>query len=198
MLNKQEFGRQIIHLGVGFVVALLYYLDILSPLMVFLIIIIGGLASLISKRIKLPIFNFFLNNFERKEDRKTFPGRGMIFFFIGTLLVMQLFEKDIALAAIMILALGDSVSHLWGRQFGQLKNIFNGNSKKFFEGTLAGFLAGFAGAALFVSLPEAFLASFAAMIVEVVDFDLNGKEVNDNLLVPLAAGTVIFLLRMYV
>jgi len=197
MINKQELGRQIIHIGVGFAVVVLYYLDILSPLAVFLGIVIGGLASLISKRVNLPVFSLFLRKFEREEDKKSFPGRGMIFFFIGVLLVMKLFEKDVALAAIMILALGDSVGHLWGRQFGCLRNIFNGKGRKFFEGTLVGFLAGFVGAALFVGLIEAFLASFAAMVVEVVDIDLNGQSVNDNLLVPLTAGTVIFLLRMY-
>lgn len=198
MLTKQEFGRQILHIIVGLTLTIMYYFDILSALAVFLGIIIGGLASLISKRTNLPIFSTFLKRFERKEDRDSFPGRGMIFFFIGVLLVMKLFEKDVALAAMMILTFGDSVSHLWGKKFGHLKNIFNGNSRKFFEGTLMGTLAGFVGAAFFVSIPQAFLASFAAMVMEVVEIDLNGKSLNDNLLVPLVAGTVIFLLRMYV
>lgn len=196
MLTKQELGRQIIHLSVGVILVVMFYFDILSPLAVFLGIIIGGLASIISKRRPLPIFSFFLKYFERKEE-KEFPGRGMIYFFVGVLLVIQLFEKDIAMAAIMILALGDSISHLYGEKFGKLKNLFNGKSKKLFEGTLAGTVAGFLGAVIFVPIPEAFLASSAAMIAEVIEIDLNGKSLNDNLIIPLVAGTVMLLVRAY-
>lgn len=196
MLTKQEIGRQILHIMIGLVTVFLIHTEILSPLAIFFIIIIGILASLISKRIKLPFFSYFLDRWEREEN-KNFPGKGMIWFFIGVLLVIKLFTLDIALAAIMILTLGDSVSHLFGERFGQLNNIFNGNGKKLFEGTLAGTFAGFLGALLFVSPLEAIVASFAAMAVEVVKIDLNENTVDDNLVVPLVAGTVIFLMRMY-
>lgn len=197
MLTKQEIYRQIIHLLVGLITMGLIYFGILSPLAVFLLIIVGVLISILSKRIWLPFFSFFLEHCEREEDKKSFPGKGMVFFFIGVLLVLQLFERDIALAAIMILALGDSVSHLVGGKYGQIRNIFNGKSKKLFEGTLAGTLAGFFGAILFVSPIEAFIASFVAMVGEVVEIDFNQNTLNDNIVVPLVAGTVIFLLRYY-
>lgn len=197
MLTKQEIGRQVIHILTGLSLAALFYFDILSPTAVFLAIIIGVLASILSKRMKVPGFDFFLKHFEREEMKKTFPGKGMIYFFVGVLLAMKLFEKDIALAAIMILALGDSVSHLIGGRYGQLKNIFNGKSKKLLEGTLAGTVAGALGAALFVPVPEAILGSAAAMIAEVIEIDLNKNTLDDNLVVPLAAGTVMLLIRMY-
>jgi dolichol kinase len=166
-------------------------------LSLFLGIVIGGLASLLSKRIKLPGFNWFLLHLEREDMRNTFPGRGLIFYFVGVLLCIELFPKDIALASIMILALGDSFSHIIGETLGQIKNIFNGHSRKLFEGTLAGFIFGFFGALLFVPYPEAFIASFAAMVAEVIDIDLNGKHLDDNLIVPLVAGTVMVLMRTY-
>lgn len=128
---------------------------------------------------------------------KKFPGKGVIFFFVGVLLSLQLFEKDIALASIMVLSLGDSVSHLIGKSFGRIKNIFNGDGKKLLEGTLAGTLAGFFGALVFVPFPEAFLGAFGAMIVEVVKIDFNDLTLDDNLVVPLVAGTIMFLLRTY-
>lgn len=195
MLSKKEFGRQTLHILVGLITATFYYYEIFSTLAIFLIVIIGLLASILSKRISLPIFSYFLDKFERDNVRNKFPGKGMVFFFIGVLFVIQLFEKDIALAAIMILTLGDSISHIFGAKFGQLQNIFNGKSKKLFEGTLAGTIAGFLGAMLFVPYPEAFLASFAAMIGEVIKIDLNDNTLDDNLVVPLVAGTTIFLLR---
>ncbi|MBI4983534.1 hypothetical protein HZC32_02720 [Candidatus Woesearchaeota archaeon] len=197
MLTAQELHRQILHLLVGVAVAVTFYFDILSPLAVFLGIIVGGLLSILSKRIKVPIFDFLLNHIEREEMRKTFPGRGMIFFLVGVLLVIQLFPKDIALAAIMILACGDSVSHIVGERYGQIQNLFNERSKKLFEGTLAGTLAGFVGAIVFVPFSEALVGSFAAMIAEVIEIDLNGKPLDDNLIVPLVAGTAILLVRTY-
>ena len=197
MLSQREIKRQIFHLFLGLALAFLYYIDLLSPLAVFLGIICGGLLSFISKRVEVPGFSFFLDHFERKEYRKKFPGRGMILYFVGVLLVMQLFTKDIALAAIMVLALGDSVSHLFGAKFGKIKNIISGDSKKLLEGTAAGTFAGFIGAALFVPIPEAFLGSLAAMIFEVFKIDFNAKTLDDNIIVPLIAGTVMFLVRMY-
>jgi len=197
MIKKSEIIRQMIHIVVGLVLVVLYYFDIVGPLTVFLGIIIGVLASMISKRINLPVFSFFLKHFERGEERKRFPGRGMVFFFVGVLLVMQLFEKDIVLAAMMVLALGDSVSHLFGAKFGKLKNIFNGDGRKLWEGTLAGTVCGFFGAVLFVPIPEAFLGSLGAMFGEVIKIDLNERTLDDNLIVPLVAGTVMFLVRSY-
>jgi len=197
MLTKQELFRQILHIAVGIsTVALLYY-NILSSLSLLLLIISGIIASFISKRKNLPLFNFFLIHLEREEQRKTFPGRGLIFFFIGALLVIKLFPRDIAYASIMVLAFGDSISHIIGERFGQIKNIFNGNSKKLFEGTIAGALVGFLAAAIFVPFTQAFLGSFAAMIAEVIEIDFNQKPLDDNVVVPLVAGTVMYLIQIY-
>ena len=197
MLTKQELGRQIIHAGAGIVTVTLIYFDILSSFAIFLLIIIGIIASIVSKRIKLPFFSTFLHHFEREENKKKFPGRGLIYFFVGSLLVLQLFDKDIAMASIMVLGFGDSVSHIIGEKFGQWKNIFNMNSNKLLEGTLAGTFAGFLGAVLFVPIPEAVLGSAVAMIAEVVKIDLNDNTIDDNLVVPLVAGTVMFLVRLW-
>ncbi len=186
------------HALVGILTVLLIYYNLLSALALFLMIIAGILTSILSKRIRLPFFSYFLDHLEREDMKTKFPGKGMIFFFIGVLLVVKLFDRDIALAAIMVLALGDSVSHLFGARFGEIKNIFNGKSKKLLEGTVAGTLAGFFGALLFVPLPEAFLGSMGAMIAEVVKIDLNEKTLDDNLVVPLVAGTVMLLVRNFI
>ncbi|MAF99425.1 MAG: hypothetical protein CMH61_02325 [Nanoarchaeota archaeon] len=197
MITQKEFKRQLLHITIGLGTILFIYFDLLSPLSLFLMIIIGILASIITKRTRLPFFSFFLDNFEREEQMKKFPGKGMIFFFIGVLLVIKLFDKNIALASIMILTLGDSVSHLFGAQFGKIKNIFTGDKKKLLEGMIAGTVAGTLGAFIFVPITQAFLASFAAMLAEVIKIDLNDKTLDDNLVVPLVAGTTIILLRIY-
>jgi len=198
MLTQKELFRQILHIIIGLIVLISYYLDFIGPLTVFLMIIVGVLVSILSKRISIPFFSFYLKHFERQEQMGKFPGRGMIFFFIGVLLVMKLFTKDIALASIMILTLGDSISHIIGERFGQIKNIFNGHSKKLFEGTLAGAIVGALGASLFIPWTHAILASFTAMVAEVIEIDLNHNTIDDNLTVPLVAGTVIYLLRIFI
>ena len=197
MLTKQELGRQILHIAVGLVTVVLIYSNILSPWSIFLLIIFGILASLICKYYPLWPFSLFLHYFEREDMKKRFPGKGLIFFFVGVLLAIQLFETKIALAAIMVLALGDSVSHIVGGRYGKLKNIFNGKSKKLLEGTVAGSIAGFLGALIFVPIPEAFFGAFAAMAAEVVEVELNQNQLDDNLLVPLVAGTVMLLISKF-
>lgn len=197
MLTIQEICRQFLHILIGISALLLIHYRLLSSLSLLLLIIIGIMASFLSKRIWLPGFSFFLRHLEREEVKKTFPGKGLIFFFIGILLSIRLFEPDIASASILILTFGDSVSHVVGSGLGQLKNIFNGNSRKLFEGTLAGIIAGFCGAIFFVSPTEAFLACFAAMAAEVIQIDFNKYTLDDNVVVPLVAGTVISLLRLY-
>lgn len=197
MLTTKELKRQFFHMGVGLVTAVLVYYEILSSLAIFLLIVVGILISILSKRIRIPGVSLFLDHMERDDVRKTFPGKGPIFFFVGVLLVLKLFSKDIAMAAIMILTFGDSVSHLVGARIGKIKNIFNGQSKKLFEGTIAGTVAGFLGALIFVSATEALLAAFSAMAAEVVEIELNQNQLDDNVIVPLVAGTIIFLLRTY-
>jgi len=197
MITKQELYRQFVHALLGIVIVIGYYFDIITPLVLFLLLIIAGITSILIRRIKIPVISWFIEKLEREDVKKDFPGKGMFFFFLGTLLCVKLFSKDIALASIMILALGDSVSHIVGVQFGRLRNIFNIKGKKLLEGTIAGIIAGFVGALIFVPLTEALIGSLTAMIMEVIDIYLNDKQIDDNLIVPLVAGTAIYLARIY-
>ena|SRR3989338_3382181 len=198
MLSKLELKRQLMHILVGLVTITLIYYNSLSPFSLLLLIITGIMLSFLCKRVRIPIISTFLDHVEREEQRKNFPGKGTIFFFIGVLLSLQLFERNIAYASIMILTFGDSVSHLFGAKFGRWRNIFNGKSKKLLEGTLMGTLAGFFGAVFFVPIPEAFLGSLGAMIAEVIKIDFNENTLDDNLVVPLIAGTVMLLAGKFV
>jgi dolichol kinase len=198
MLTTKEFHRQIIHIILGLFIVIGVYLEIVSSLSIFLLIVVGVLASIVSKRIYLPVFSDFIGLWERDGVKSKFPGKGMIFYLVGALLVLQLFERRIALAAIMVLAFGDSVSHIVGGKYGKLRNIFNWKSNKLLEGTIAGIFAGFLGAWVFVPFSWAFLGAAGAMIAEVVKIDFNEKSLDDNIVVPLIAGTVMFLIGKYV
>jgi len=197
MLTLKEFHRQIIHTLFGVLIVLGVYLNLLRPLTIFLLIMVGILASLLSKRIYLPVFSDFIKFWERDKVKSQFPGKGMILYLAGCLLALQLFELRIALASIMILAFGDSISHIVGGKYGKLKNIFNWKSNKLLEGTIAGIISGFLGAWLFVPFSWAFLGAAGAMIAEVVKIDFNEKSLDDNLVIPLVAGTIMFMLAKY-
>ena len=136
-----------------------------------------------------------LQKFERKKDIEKFPGKGVIFYFIGVYTSLLFFSKDIAMASIMVLALGDSASHLYGIHYGKIKHPFSG--KKFLEGTIAGFVAGFIGAFVFLPFIEAFFMSLSAMIVEAIEIKIGTQQVDDNLIIPFVAGAVVWIIRLF-
>lgn len=188
-----EIKRKIAHLCTGLFLVITYFYGFLTQRYLFFLIIFFGIISLISLKFKLPVANFLLQNFERKKYIKQFPFKGMIFFLGGSLLVIKLFPKDIALASIMILTLGDSTAYLIGQFLGKTKLAFNGLKK--LEGILAGMFLAFFGSILFVSYTEAFFGSLFAMIVEGAGFKIGVSDIDDNFIVPLVAGTVIYLFR---
>jgi|SRR3989344_8325530 len=185
-----EAKRKIAHICVGLSIILTYYLDILKPKYLFFSLIIFSVFSILSIKIKIPIIHFLLKNFEREKD---FPFKGMLFFLSGCLITMKLFTKDIALASIMILTLGDSTSFLFGAFLGKIK--FKLNNLKNLEGIIAGIVFGFLGSLFFVTPIEGFFSSSISMIIEGAGLKLGVNDLDDNLIIPLVAGTVIYLIR---
>ena len=102
---------------------------------------------------------------------------------------------DIALASIMILTFADSISNVVGTHFGKIKNPFD--EKKKLEGNIAGFLIGSLIASTFVEPILAIFGSLIAMIFESVSIKVSEERVDDNLIVPLIAGTMMYILRIY-
>ena len=193
-MENLEFRRQIFHLFLGIIIVILLANGSINKEMILITAIVGTTLSYLSKKIKIPVIHNLLEIFERKEELKKFPGKGMIFYFVGVYLSLLLFTKEIAMASIMVLALGDSVSHLFGLHFGKIKHPLS--KTKFLEGTIAGFVAGFIGALAIVPWHEAFFASLAAMIVEAIEIKIGTEQVDDNLIVPLVAGGVIWVIRL--
>ncbi|MCG2718553.1 MAG: SEC59/DGK1/VTE5 family protein [Nanoarchaeota archaeon] len=187
-----ELRRQAFHLMFGFVIVSLYMLNILTITNLTLIFFIGLVASLLSCKYNIPGVYWFLKNFEREKDIKTSPGRGVLTYMGGAILTLILFEEKIALAAIMILAVGDSISHLVGKHFGKRKYLVT--SKKHLEGTVAGIFFASLVASLFVGSKMAFIGSLAAMIFESIEMKLGKNIIDDNLIIPLVAGIVMSLL----
>lgn len=191
---RLEIKRQPFHILLGlFLIALSYY-GLLSPKLLVTLIAIAIISSILVKKTKPKMIYKLLEFVERKDALEGLPGKGLITYLIGALIVVSLFEKDIAIASIIILALGDSFSRLIG-PFGKIKHPFN--NTKFLEGVIAGVIAASLGAMLFIRPLEAIAASFFAMLLEGIDLRPFNFKIDDNITIPLIAGIVIWLMRLF-
>lgn len=179
----------------GITALLLIIYEILTPLIIFILFAISVMLSLFSLYYKLPIVNFFLNNFERDRDKHQLPGKGFLFAAAGTLLALRLFERDIALASIIILIFADPISYLVGKYFGKTQSFLD--RRKNVEGNIAGFLISSLLALFFVSPVLAIAGSLIAMLFESLIIEIQRIQLDDNLIIPLTAGTTMFLIRTF-
>jgi len=192
--QKREAGRKLLHLGLGILLVVTLQAGLLNPIILLALILLGLILSILSKKHRIPILYFFLKRYEREQEIKQFPGKGLIYYIIGAFIVVSLFPKDIASAAIMILALGEPASYTFGIRYGKLKHPFH--NTKYLEGLLAGIVAGFIGAFYFVSWQLALAGAFFAMVAESIELRLGRAQIDDNIVIPLVSATVIFLLTL--
>ena len=183
------------HIILGIAIVLLLNFNLINATYLFILFIFGLILSFLSTKLNIPVIHQFLRTFDREKDLEKFPGKGAIFYVLGAFIVVLVFPKDIALASIMILALGDSVSRLVG-PYGYLKHPFH--NEKFFEGVIAGAVAGFIGALFFVSWLPALIASSVSMLIEGIDFRIKKFKIDDNLLIPIVAGVVIWVVNILI
>lgn len=183
-LEKLEFRRQLFHLFLGVIIVALLVFGILDKTRLLLALIIGGIFSILSVNHKIPLISTLLKTFDRKDVR--FPGEGAFYYILGCTLALYLFTFEVALASIMILALGDSFSHILGKGYGVKKF-----GVKTLMGTSAGIFFGYFGALIFVNASMAFLGATISMLVEAIEIRVKGLVLDDNLLIPLIAGIVM-------
>jgi len=188
MLTELEIKRQLLHIFLGITLVLLLYFNLINATILFVIFILILVLSLSSKKFHIPIIYNILNTFDRKIDLEKFPAKGAVFYLFGAFLVVSIFPKDIAMASIMILALGDSISRLIG-PYGYLKHPFT--NRKFFEGVIAGAIAGFLGALFFVPWLLALSGSLVSMLIEGIDLRIKGFKIDDNLLIPVVSSVTM-------
>ncbi|MFA5174190.1 MAG: hypothetical protein WC438_03335 [Candidatus Pacearchaeota archaeon] len=191
-----EIKRKLLHIILGIIGLFLLIFNIVTPFIIFIILITGIFVSLLSIKFKIPIISFFLNNFDRHKDKIKLPGRGIIFAVAGSLLVLELFPRDIALASISILIFADPISHLIGRFLGKTKSLINNN--KNIEGNIAGALVSSLIAMFFVPFCYAIAGALTAMLFELLVIKIQDIQLDDNLIIPLSAGTIMYLMQILI
>ena len=180
-----ELRRQIVHFLFGLIIVLLIYFNIINYQIVGIFFL---LSLFLNYFCKIKFINNFFKFFERESETKTFRAKGMVFYLLGTFLCLIFFEKNVAMASITILAVGDSLSTL---KF-NIKHPFN--ERKYLEASILAWLVSGFVASYFVPFYVSYIASFIAMFVE--SFDLRKYKIDDNLIVPLIAGLVMSLISL--
>lgn len=190
--DEMEYRRQAMHLTVGVTMTLLLYYGILHTWVLGALIPVALILITLLKQRKLPLLEKALLVFERKHHFEKFPGRGSLCFLIGGFLACLLFSREIALASILVLAFGDSITNIAGGYYGRFPLPYN--KKKNIEGPLAGALLASMAAALFVPFPVALAASLLAMFLETLPLKIGAWEIDDNITIPVVAGLVMTIL----
>lgn len=184
--DKFELRRQIAHMLTGITIVILLKYNYLDATILFIIWMLGGITVLIARKHKIPGVYQVLKFFERPKDINYFPGKGSFFLVLGSLLTLVIFPKDIAMAAIMIMSIGDAVTTVIGTYFGRIPNPLN--PVKHLEGTVLSIILSTIAAFTFVNFEKAFLGSVAGMLFESLTVRFLGRIIDDNLLIPLVAA----------
>ncbi|MFH1601709.1 MAG: phosphatase PAP2 family protein [Candidatus Shapirobacteria bacterium] len=182
--HASNLRRKIVHLFYGFALVYLIEYQILDKTLFFVLFLVWAIITLAST-IWLPqkIRNLII--FFERDQTRPFLGEGCFLFTASCFAAFLLFPQNIAQAAIVNLAVGDSVNALVGFYFN--------SKKKRIEASLAALFATALVSLQFISLPIALTGAAATSILEYSEPKIRGKKINDNLLIPLVSGAVIWL-----
>jgi|GEM_PF-587792 len=192
--KELEFRRQSFHFACGFLCVFLHWAGALRLRFIAFILVSGLILSFAAQYKKIPILSEILALVDRPRD-DNFPGRGAFYFCLGVFLTIMIWQGDnihIAYASILILAVGDSLNHLFASQVTRFSLPWN--RRKNVVGIITGILMGTFAAQFFVPVMPALIASTLAITAETVPWRVGKFYLDDNILVPLVAGGVLWLL----
>jgi dolichol kinase len=183
---KREYRRQLLHslFGSMFIV-LVALLGVQSALIIIAALFIAGLAAgyAIKKGAKIPLLLYITKGVER-EHEKGFPGKAALTLFLGAIVLMLLFQKQvIVVGALCVAIFGDAASTVFGLKLG--KHQIFGN--KTIEGTLGGILVSVIFLGILFEWFIALAAAIAGMLAELLPVD-------DSFSIPIASALVLTLL----
>jgi dolichol kinase len=174
-----ELRRKLLHslFGLILVIDLFYFGRENLIITLSVLLLIGSIMIIWKKRgNRIPVADWFEKTFERENVR--FPGYGAFWYVLGILILsLSLSNANEIVASILILALGDSASTIFGLRGAHPLPY---NQRKTIEGSIS-FLIFSLPSCLFIGwigLPLAFLAAAVESLPIPCD---------DNLLIPVAS-----------
>jgi dolichol kinase len=188
----REIRRKTIHLtGLSVPVGILIFGKIYTAAMiaVALVVALALEAGRLKGKIRLP----------EVRDQEQDKVAGYIYYIIGSLITVVIFQPMVAVTAMLMLSLGDAVSGLTGSVL-ENSNVRSSNERwrvKPFPIVSAMFLAclaiGYLSSSAITNLPfEVYLAgAIGATIADSIALVFWNRGLDDNLTIPLFAGTMM-------
>jgi phytol kinase len=178
-----EVGRKIIHITILLVLGAYFFIEGSMSKQAALLFLVGLLMIFLVLEYlrlelgwKMPFFSQFIRP---KEEHRMY---GVVFFLSATIISLAVFDKAIALAALLMTTFGDMMAALVGKKYG--------NTLIYRNKTWAGFIAEmgtnlivgfFILDNIYVMIGMAVVATFVETLVD---------EMDDNLLIPIFSGFV--------
>ena len=221
-LFVKEAVRKSIHMG-GFIVPVFYYFFFSRELML-LILGLGVLAGAVLETVRLSGKQVFPGILLRAHEEKGVIG-GYFYAIAGTFLAVLLFDKSIAIAAILFLDFGDAITGLAGAvvsmyrgrekaytrtyaakrssplqaMFDDLSYALRNHKSPFLMGVMF-LVCAIVGLLFYPSLSLSMIAAGAlgSVIADAFPWNISGVAIDDNLLIPLLSGVLMTLASIVV
>lgn len=202
---KGELERQLIHLFTGIFFIVFIYLTGGHALTLILLLLVFYLAVtyiILNEMLPAPLYTFLCR--WGRPEKQNIPLKGTILLACGIVLSLILFPREIVYASIAVVGFGDSVATIAGVTLGKHKLPYS--EQKTVEGTLAGIIAAFIAAVVFVTPAQALVGSAGGMLLESIVGMQTIKELNsqaalkfflnDNFLIPVFSGSLMFIIGL--
>lgn len=138
------------------------------------------------------------HNFIERDAGHHTNGVGGLTFALGIIISYVLFgfNPNIVLFSIVVLTFGDGFASLVGMRWGKHSFKIDGHVKTiegFFGGVVASTLIGI----FFVDFWYALVVSVLTMLIELVGIRVRGREIPDNIYIPILSGTILYILVLF-
>jgi HAD superfamily phosphoserine phosphatase-like hydrolase len=186
-VSGNEVIREAIHAcGVLVALAAMYFGVYPIAFLLFLTTLVYFVSELVRvEGVAVPLLSSITLRATTDSERNEFATTPIL-LALGVILSLLLYPAPINYAVVAVVCLGDSAASIFGKLVGRTPLPFN--KGKNLEGSVAGLLFAFLGAAIFLMPLQALLGAIVGMLVESLPL-----PVNDNLSIPLATGALLTL-----
>ena len=193
---KRELARKFVHLLSIFILIVYFFIsDFFNSKIALIILVFVLIISIEFEYLRIeipydiPILKHLWKYMRRKKEKCRLGGD--VFFLIGAILVLAIFDLRVAIAAILMTTFGDMAAALVGKRFGKHYLM----KERAWEGIFAEFIVDiFIGIGVFIWAGNSLVSSFgvwiiilvmaiSATIIETIIY-----QMDDNLLIPVFAG----------
>ena len=182
---KYELYRKFIHLSSSTIAFLLYIFgkDSFLPFIVvlsFFLVLMDFLKRHVPFLYK--IYNTIFATVTRPNEKNKLSGASWV--FIGSVITIFLFEENIAIIALLVMSVSDSMAAIIGLKYGETKII-----NKSLEGTLAFIIS--TSIIIVLLSPATFIIKLSAIIFSTIVELISSPKFNDNLTIPIVTAFIL-------